>query len=157
MSQTVFSVNYKNLRELIREIVQTELNLLIDHQNLKPILAETKIGAKLDYLSLYNKYPKKLGKSEGLRVCKNTIKTPEALLAAHSAVDRYVAHLKANKIEPQFIKLFSTFMNSWEDWCDESTGTVIGTIKQRSTLEVVQDYERRLDESRRVLENDGQT
>ncbi len=112
---------------------------------------------KLDFESLYAKYPRKLGKKAGLMVCKNAIKTPEALLAAHKAVDRYSAFIRSEKREPKHILYFSTFMNSWEDWLDESTGSVVGAIKQRSTIEIVQDYERRLNESRGFRENNGQT
>ncbi len=153
MSQTIFSVNYKNLKELISEIVKLEIAKLHNQAHLIQVIEQNrKLEPKLDYLSLYNKYPRKLGKTAGLRVCKNAIKTPEALLAAHSAIDRYVAHIKANKTEPQFIKQFSTFMNNWEDWLDESTGSVDGVIKSKTVREVVEAYE-----SRRVRDHNEQT
>lgn len=89
----------------------------------------------LNFDALYEKYPKKEGKSAGLKVCKNAIKTPEALIAAHKAVERYVDHLRRNKVDPKYIKHFSTFMNSWEDWLDESVGTVDGFIKPSLKIE----------------------
>ncbi len=107
---------------------------------------------QLDFSDLYAKYPKKLGKKQGLRICKNAIKNPEALIAAHKAVERYAEYCRSNKVEPQFIKHFSTFMNSWEDWLDESVGSIDKSVRQKTTLEVIEDYERRKNESTRILE-----
>lgn len=100
----------------------------------------------LNFETLYAKYPRKIGKKRGMELCKTYIKTPEALIAAHKAVERYSDHLRVNKVEPRFIKHFSTFMNSWEDWCDESAGKSENFVRSGLTIQEILAAKKRREE-----------
>lgn len=77
----------------------------------------------LNFETVYEKYPRKVGKKRGMTILKSTIKTPERLLAACQAVENYRRYLSASKTEPRFIKYFSTFANEWTDWLNASNGS----------------------------------
>lgn len=69
-----------------------------------------------DFEILYSKYPRKQGKSSGIKICASQIKTQASYESLSKAIDRYRVFLEKEKTEPKFIKHFSTFMNSWKDW-----------------------------------------
>jgi len=68
-----------------------------------------------DFASLYNKYPRKEGKSRGLKICKIQIKSEAEYDDLSLAIDNYVEYCSKLK-DSQYIKHFSTFMNEWRDW-----------------------------------------
>lgn len=78
---------------------------------------------KFDFESVYQRYPRKVGKSKGLKVCERQIKTPEDYDQLSTAVDRYSNYCDAQYSEARFVMHFSTFMNSWRDWLDPTAGT----------------------------------
>lgn len=88
----------------------------------------TAARSDFDFDAVYKSYPRKMGKKKGLAVCRAKIKTPEQYEKLRQAVDRYSAHVKTAGTEPEFIKHFSTFMNSWEDWLDPETGTAVSNV-----------------------------
>lgn len=142
-------LTHKVCTESVRNPNATLHNITVQNRTIQNTIAQPDGRASvIDFNILYQEYPRKVGKKAGLRLCKNAIKTPEALLAARKAVKRYSDYCRSNKVEPRFIKHFSTFMNSWEDWCDESVGSVTGVLKQRTTKEIIEDYERRQNEHR---------
>lgn len=71
---------------------------------------------KLNFDRLYSLFPRKMGKKKGLEKCKRCIKTEAQYLELNLAVENYAKHCKKENIELRFIKHFSTFMASWEDW-----------------------------------------
>lgn len=80
---------------------------------------------KFDFEALYQKYPRKEGKSPGLKQCAEQIRTQEKYDLLSTAIDRYAAHCADTK---QILMHFGTFMGSkrtthpWVDWCDPETG-----------------------------------
>ena len=80
-------------------------------------------SSKFNFDLIYDLYPKKVGKKKGLEKCRSQIKTQEQYDNLHKSVERYKKHCIDEKTESQFIKHFSTFMNSWEDWIEESVGS----------------------------------
>lgn len=86
----------------------------------------------IDFEALYQKYPRKEGKSSGLKTCKAQIKTEADYEMLSGAIDRYAEHCRTNVRETRFIKIFSTFMNQWRDWLDPDTGTA---VKAKTNLE----------------------
>ena len=70
----------------------------------------------------YLAYPRKEGKSPGMRTAKAQIKTREDLAALTLAIENYKANLKRKGTKPDFVLLWSTFMNQWRDWSDPSHG-----------------------------------
>jgi len=78
-------------------------------------------------LEIYSRYPKKLGKSAGMRTAITQCKTPEKLELLDQAVTNYIAHIAKEGTERQYIMYFSTFMSQWRDWLDSDVGTVHST------------------------------
>lgn len=85
---------------------------------------------RFDFDAIYQKYPKKEGKTKGLEKCRAQIKTQEEYNLLWLAVDRYV-DLKKNE-DPKFLKKFDTFMTSWRDWLDDDAGQT--TVTKSSTF-----------------------
>lgn len=69
-----------------------------------------------DFEYIYNAYPKKQGKKKGFEIMRREIKTPEDRDNLILAIDNYSLEVKQK--DPEFIKMFSTFMGSWTDWID---------------------------------------
>lgn len=68
----------------------------------------------------YKTYPRKLGKSPGLKKAKKEIKKTSDLENLKTAIQNYKVHLEKENIEPKFTMHFSTFMGQWRDWiCPE--------------------------------------
>lgn len=79
------------------------------------------------YESVYQKYPKKIGKSDGLKKLKKLIRTKEALATFEKAMLAYVADCQKNDV---FLKQFDSFVNSpWVDWLDPSAGGAVSNSK----------------------------
>lgn len=79
---------------------------------------------RFDFESLYELYPRKLGKKQGIEKAKRQVKTPEQFDNLKRAVRRYAAYCASMKLEASYIRYFSSFMTSWEDWIDEGAGGV---------------------------------
>jgi hypothetical protein len=67
-----------------------------------------------DFDGLYAVYPRKEGKTRGIATCAKVITTPEIYAQVRAAIVAYKGRVAG---EPtKFIKLFSTFMNCWQDY-----------------------------------------
>lgn len=71
---------------------------------------------------LYQRYPRKIGKAEGIKRCKRDVKNQADFDALELAISHFVAYHRGKQTEEQYIPHFSTFMSSWRDWCDPETG-----------------------------------
>ncbi len=111
----VISTSVQIRSDSVRDLYSTEQNNT--EQN------KTNNIAHFDFESLYQKYPKKIGKAKGVAKCRAEITTQEDFDLLATAIERYRSHCKAKGIEEQFIKHFSTFMGSWREWLDPVTGT----------------------------------
>ncbi len=72
--------------------------------------------AVFDFDIVYGKYPRKIGRKKGIETCRSQIKTQSDFDSLLLAIQRYSDHCRLERVEPKFIKHFSTFMNSWTDW-----------------------------------------
>ena len=66
--------------------------------------------------SVYQRYPRKEGKTRGLEKLRREIKTPDDFEALGKAVDNYAALVRRDGTEPRFVKHFSTFAGCWRDY-----------------------------------------
>jgi hypothetical protein len=71
-----------------------------------------------DLEEIYKLYPKKLGKSPGMKKARRVIKTVFDVDDLRMAVENYKKYLARENTPPQYIMYFSTFMNQWEDWIE---------------------------------------
>lgn len=74
---------------------------------------------------VYAIYPRKLGKSAGMKKAMGQCKTMAEVNKLEIAVKNYIAHITREGTEPKFILYWSTFLNGWRDWLDPETGTTV--------------------------------
>lgn len=80
---------------------------------------ETKKWEPIEELEqIYQLYPKRenTNKKRGMQNLLAKVKTPEQLAEFEQAVRNYADYCKQKKIEPVFVKQFSTFTNNYEEW-----------------------------------------
>lgn len=77
-----------------------------------------------DFEKIYLSYPRKIGKKKGLETAKKVILNKQDFENLKVAIEKYSNHVKREKTESRYIQHFSTFMGSWEDWVDPTTGSV---------------------------------
>lgn len=81
-----------------------------------------------DFEILYQKYPLKKGKSEGIARLKVLIKTYEDYQLFSKSIDKYIQVIHRDGTQPQYIKHFSSFVGSgkiqpWRDFTQDDVGT----------------------------------
>lgn len=69
-----------------------------------------------DFESLYQAYPRKIGKTPGIKKAQQGVKSQADYDALAKAIAHFTAHHVREKTELRFIPYFSTFMTSWRDW-----------------------------------------
>ena len=87
------------------------------------VTTKNKYISDFDFEGVYERYPRKEGKSEGLKKCRSQIKTPQDFEDLKKSVFRYAEQCIRERREPKFIKQFSSFMTSWRDWIGEPQRT----------------------------------
>lgn len=102
------------------ETRRDETNETIKLAQAAPYGAES---VRLDLEKLYKAYPRRIGKQKGLAKLKTVVKSQNDFDRVMSAIERYAQHLKSSNTEAKYIKHFSTFMTSWQDWLDPDVGT----------------------------------
>lgn len=106
------------------EVRSKKLDIRIKNKNTK----KAPLPAVADFDILYQKYPRKEGKTKGKAVFEKQIKTQQDWEDIQKAVDNY-ADSVADR-EKQYIKQFSTFMNCWRDYLtpvEKSNGKLVVT------------------------------
>jgi len=93
----------------------------------------------LDFETLYKKYPRKKGKTDGMEVLANTIKSDQDYQLLSTAIDNYNLYLKNNQDGVEFTKYFSTFVGTkskqqWREWLDPE---VYGEIKTNAGKKII--------------------
>ena len=86
--------------------------------------------------ALYALYPRKMGKSAGVKKLLKQLKSEADCRDFANAMGRFCLYHEGKETEEQFIPYFSTFVSSWRDWLCESTGTaIVKTTSPESLLE----------------------
>lgn len=91
---------------------------------------------KFDFETLYKNYPRKMGKSQGIKKALREVKNQEDYHALDQAIEKFRKFHLQKGTEAQFIPHFSTFMSSWRDWCDPDAGKVV--VAQPQAYAVIQ-------------------
>ena len=84
---------------------------------------------KFDFEEIYNRYPRKLKKTEGIARLESMILTDADYQLLLLAVDAYCAYLKKEKTEAKFIAHFTSFIGTkkkqaWRDWLAADAGSI---------------------------------
>ena len=97
-------VSYEVHKHGLTEEQATHLSEALNHQ------------PAFDFTSLYNLYPKKGGKSTGIRRLQSQVKTAEKFERVKAAIVNYKRDCNEKSTEEKFIKRFDHFRNIWRDW-----------------------------------------
>ena len=89
----------------------------------------------------YRSYPRKLGKSPGMKIARREIRSLAAAETLKMAIWNYRKHLEKEKVEAKFIMHFSTFMSEWTDWLDEQHGAADSFSDRISILDLLEGEE----------------
>lgn len=95
-----------------------------------------------DFEAVYNVYPRKVGKTRGFRTMREQIKTQADYDALLRSVRTYAAH--AANTETQYVKYFSTFMNTWRDWVSTPLDALNGEARRQAVQDRIEDEKRQL-------------
>lgn len=82
-----------------------------------------------DFEALYQKYPRKRGKTRGMKIAERDIRTQKEYDNLSLAIDKYCQVIKKEKTDQKYIQLFSTFMNNWLDWLDDGTVQIFDSFE----------------------------
>jgi len=88
----------------------------------EPVIFNSLTKEKIqEYLeTIYQEYPRKEGKTPGMRVALRQIKNEEDLTNLAQSVENYAKRKKG--VEKKYLLMFGTFMNQWRDWLDPNHG-----------------------------------
>lgn len=128
------------------------LPLTLDSKELNT--SPTDVGecvSKSDIEAVYSRYPRKEGKSDGMKRLKTQIKTPEDLKKFSFAVEQYRAKCERDRTEPRYIKHFSSFVSEWRDWVDPSHGQSIGPTSKLPGIQRKVDHDLEIKEALRKV------
>lgn len=79
---------------------------------------------RFDFDRLFALYPRKEGRTVGMRRCQSQVKTKKQYEALERAITNYARICRAHQTDVKYIKLFSTFMSCWKDFLPEGQGPV---------------------------------
>lgn len=143
-----------------RDRDKIEKRCTFEHQTplLLPPTPEANPPMKLtfDFESIYQDFPRKMGKSRGLEICKKKITTEKDFEDLKFAVKRYREHIEREGRPAEYILYFSTFMNQWRDWLNPETGASFNGMgrrpskvqeRQQKNEEAYQDYVQSLEKN----------
>lgn len=68
--------------------------------------------------TIWNKYPKKLGKQEALGYFNMTVKTDKDYANIEKAINNYIHYIGVNGFEDKYIKSGCNWFKEWQEWID---------------------------------------
>lgn len=101
-------------RSLELELELDKEKKILKEKNARP--AKPAAQVSFDFEKVYEKYPRKIGKTRGIKICEKEIKTLLDYENLLKAVSNYAT--TCQQTESKFIKHFSTFMGEWRDWIE---------------------------------------
>lgn len=75
-------------------------------------------ASAFDLDGAYALYPRKEGKTRGMKIAARDVRTPEDYEALRRAIGNYARIQELRGTEAKYIKHFATFMGEWRDWVD---------------------------------------
>lgn len=87
-------------------------------------------------LEIYKLYPRKRGKTPGIKKALKEIKTLEDLKKLEIAVCNYRTQCMEDETESRYMMHFSTFMGQWEDFVEMDSE---GEMRKKTVLELLRE------------------
>lgn len=85
---------------------------------------------RFDFDAIYARYPRKIGKADGLKRLRASVRSEADYESLKRALDQYLAYI-AQYVTPgekKFIKHFSTWAGCWRDFADQPPAEVTGQV-----------------------------
>jgi hypothetical protein len=101
---------------------------------------ERRRNFKPDLEAIYARYPRKEGKSIGLKKLNAALKTESDFQDCMRALTHFLAHHKRQQTSAEYVPYFKSWATEWRDWLDPNHGKtteLFGRIKtQLADLEL---------------------
>jgi len=103
---------------------------------------------KFDFDAVYSLYPRKEGKTRGMKLCREQISKEADYQSLRKAVANYAAGMRG--VEVKFIKHFATFMGCWRDYLDVIPAAAATTVAPARAHKTHEETERERADARPV-------
>lgn len=102
-----------------------------------------KDNTKFDFEKIYAMYPRKEGKADGIAVLQKTITSLKEYEDLEIATKNYARRCEIKKTDPDYIKLFSSFIGpaklpkwkEWIDWVDDKKASDESLLRKYEAIE----------------------
>ncbi len=94
------------------------LTLPLSLKEKEEYMSNSSASLKESLLRIYQLYPRKIGKTPGIKKLVKEIKSEKDLSDLRSAVENYSRQCRDANTAQQYIKHFSSFVSEWRDWID---------------------------------------
>lgn len=84
------------------------------------------VKSAFDLESAYEMYPRKVGKTKGLKKLAKEIRSQEDFDCLLVAIRHYSG---SREVRDGYVRHFSTFVNDWRDWVDPESGTTVSGVE----------------------------
>jgi hypothetical protein len=108
----------RNLQVTTKSVAPRKEENRIEKSKSNSKSAKPVIKSKFNIDLIYDEYPRKIGKKNGMKKLHEIIKTQESYDKIMQGIKNYKQHCSQESIETKYIKQFSTFVNG-EHWEDE--------------------------------------
>lgn len=146
MNATEIKAIKNRMSELIAEVSELKDAIKVLTSGYNSAESKEPKVPSFNFLKAYEEYPRKQGKTQGLKKCRSEIKTPEDFELLLKSIRRYRDYIRLNGIEPAYVKHFNSFMSSWRDWLDSDVGNA--AIMTPVTTETTAQYLARKEKER---------
>ena len=109
----------------LRDKVKVKVKVKVPDDEIDGVARQKVEREVFDFEAIYENYPRKIGKSSGLKSCAKQIKTKEEYEQLLLAVKNYSAQCLLDQTEKKFIKKFNNFLKDdyWRDFIDADIPT----------------------------------
>ena len=99
------------------------------------VLVSVEPVPRFDFAAIYGRYPRKVGKTNGLKRLASSVKSAGDYAALVRALGVYLAHVAGK--DKQYIRQFDTWTTTWRDWLEADAADT-------TTHAPLSDFDRRL-------------
>lgn len=147
----------KQMRSHLHRLADELDGVIFEHESdaVKPTPAPVIEKPSFDFDAVYASYPRKVGKSLGIKKCKSQIKTKIDYEALLLSITRFKEYHRTRGTLPEYIPHFSTFMTSWGDWLEEGHGGIdlSGMRKTETTAQYLERARREAEEDAKLRDS----